>query len=77
MMKSMEIELKKAELLGLIDAELAHRGMCIKGTKHFQKALNVTRQDYFFLLDELEKEGKITIGTYWDDGIRRRKIDIR
>lgn len=77
MMKSIEIELKKAELLGLIDAELARRGICIKGTRHFQKALNVTRQDYFFLLDELESEGKITIGTYWEDGIRRRRIEIR
>lgn len=76
-MKDFEIQFKKNELLGLITAELEKHRMCIKGTRHFQRALNVTRQDYFFLLDELEREGKITIGTYWDDGIRRRKIEIR
>lgn len=76
-MRQLEIEIKKQELLGLIKAEIEKRRICVKGTRHFQRALNVTRQDYFFLLDELNKEGKIIIGTYWEDGIRRRKIEIR
>lgn len=70
-------EIKKQELLVLIKQEIETHRMCIKGTRFFQTELRITRQDYFALLDELEEEGTITIGTYWDDGIRRRKIDIR
>ena len=76
-MRDFEIELKKQELLGLIRAEINRRGICIKGTRHFQKALSVTRQDYFFLLDSLERDGKIIISTYLEDGIRRRNLEIR